>query len=491
MALSEKNIRNVFLYILPKFASYGLNLISLPILSRLLTPADFGVFTLSLAFPAIAVTVVTVGMTSSVPRYYFEYRNDPARMNAFFFSVQLYLIVMLLISASGVYFAREYLSGLIFGVAGYGGAITAAYMSTYLGTINMVYLRIYQNEERAGVYASFVTLQAVVTVLGSLLLVWQLNMSYMGMVYGSLCGAAAAFVAISIHFNRMIRISFSWEILRENMKYGLQVVPKSFSGFINRFFDKYMLNSMMSISAVGIFNIGQTIAGALDILMSNVWMSFQPVVYREVFDRPETGGEVVGKIFTTFACVTLLPLMLGILFAQEALYLIFPPEYHGAAIIIVILTTGMTSQSFGRIVSVQYAYSKRPFWIFPITLIGTGMNVVANILLIPRLGLVGAGLSTVASTTLMNVALVLVGQRLYRIQYEWKVVVRFYMVVMASVVCAAYFNTVGTIQPVMYGVKLGLIGLYLWAGARAGVITRESVAKIYNAFARKSAPDVR
>ena len=38
MALTEKNIRNIFIYAAPKFAGYGLNLITLPILTRILTP---------------------------------------------------------------------------------------------------------------------------------------------------------------------------------------------------------------------------------------------------------------------------------------------------------------------------------------------------------------------------------------------------------------------------------------------------------------------
>src|SRR3990172_6448568 len=104
MALTEKSIRNIFIYAAPKFVSYGFNLITLPILTRILTPDDFGIIALAWLFPTIAMSIFTLGLTAAVPRYYFEYRTNEEKLNALIFSSQVFLYLSLFISTFGVFF---------------------------------------------------------------------------------------------------------------------------------------------------------------------------------------------------------------------------------------------------------------------------------------------------------------------------------------------------------------------------------------------------
>ena len=88
MVLAEKHIRNIFIYIVPKFFSYGIHLITLPILTRFLTPRAFGVIALAWLFPSIAVSILSCGLAAAAQRYYFEYRNNKGKFASFVFSSQ-------------------------------------------------------------------------------------------------------------------------------------------------------------------------------------------------------------------------------------------------------------------------------------------------------------------------------------------------------------------------------------------------------------------
>jgi O-antigen/teichoic acid export membrane protein len=173
-----------------------------------------------------------------------------------------------------------------------------------------------------------------------------------------------------------------------------------------------------------------------------------------------------------------------VLFASEIVYIIAPPEYYGAMSVVVILSAGATTQIFGRYTSVQYAYTKKPFWIFPTTVVGTLFNVGVNILLIPRYGLVGAAFATVASTTIVNILLTLIGQKLYRIKYEWGIIA----MLMGTVVLTMLFMLSSTSYNlslyVVYSIKMIFISIFILLGIRAGIITKHSVRKGYNAFFR-------
>ena len=126
MSLNEKHIRNIFIYILPRFANYGINLITLPILTRLLTPEDFGRVVLAWAFPTIAVSVLTLGLVPAVQRYYFEYRKEEERLNALIFSLQVYLYTCMLIAGLGVFLFKDFISLLVIKSDKYGLAVFLA-----------------------------------------------------------------------------------------------------------------------------------------------------------------------------------------------------------------------------------------------------------------------------------------------------------------------------------------------------------------------------
>lgn len=478
MALSEKNIRNIFIYAAPKFISYGLNLITLPILTRLLTPHEFGIIALAWLFPAIAVSVFSCGITASAQRYYFEYRHHNDKFISFVFSLQVFLYVSLLASSLGVYFLKDTISGLIMGKRDFGFAVFVTFVAGYFGQIASFYLILYQNMEKAVVHSTFTVLQAFITTAAGLILVWHFKMSYMGIIYGSLLGACTVCLAMMIHFNRNLRFVFNGIILWDNIKYGLQVMPKSFSGFINRFFDKYMLNNMLSLSAVGVYNIGQTIGNALFFLMSTVWSSFQPVYYGEVFDKGQDGSVSVGRLFTMFAYITLMPILLLILFAQELVYIIAPPSYYDAIDIIIIISGGVATQVFGMYVGVQYAYSKKAYWIFPATVVGTLANVAANIVLIPKLGLIGAAVSTVATYFFINGILTLIGQKLYRIQYEWGTIASLYGTIALAAVFILYLRHIGFNNTGLYLIKLSFIIIFVYVGIQSRLITKQSIEKV-------------
>lgn len=478
MSLTENNIRNIFIYSLPKVIGYGLSFITLPILTRILTPEDFGIIILAGIFPSIAASVTTVGLTSSIQRYYFEYRKDRDKLHALIFSCQVFLSLSFVISATGVFILKNIISKLTIGNEQYGNAIFIMFLAMFLGQVINFYLILYQNMEKATIHSTFTIAQAVLNATISLLLVWYFKMSYMGMIYGTLASTSIVCLIIFYTFNRQLHYRWDKKILIENIKYGIQIMPKSFTGLINRFFDKYMLNNMLSLSAVGVYNIGQTVGNAMFYLMGTVWSSFQPVYYREVFDKGADGAGAVGRIFTIFSYITLAPVLLLVLFAQETVYLIAPASYYGAIDIIIIISGGIATQIFGMYVGVQYAYSKKAYWIFPVTIVGTAVNVIANILLIPRFGLMGAGGSIVLTYFVLNFTLTYIGQKLFRIRYEWSTVLMLLFIIFSAIVSMLYLRHIDFHGPLLYVSKLIFISLFVLIGVKSKIITRHTIKKV-------------
>lgn len=484
MALSGNNIKNIFIYALPKFIGYGLAVLTLPILTRILSPADFGVIIMSAIFPTLAAGVLTLGLPSAAQRFYFEYRRDKEKLNSLLYSAQALLYVLLLVSAPLVFLLRGRIAQWTCGSAEYGMAVFITFLSQYLGQVTIFYLNIYQNKEQAAVHSIFTILQAVIASCAGVILVWGFKMSYMGVVYGTFAGAFITCLAMLAHSNRAPRANFSRKIIIENIAYGIQVVPKSFTSFINRFFDKYMLSNMLSLSAVGIYNIAQTVANVPFYLMGTVGASFQPVYYREVFEKGKAASSSVGRIFTVFLYAAFFPILLMALFAGELIRLLAPVSYYQAIDLIIIMCAAVATQAFGVFVGVQYAYAKKAYLIFVAAVLGTVINVAANIILIPRFGLMGAVFATVASYGVLNAILAVVGQRLYRIGYQWKTVTVFYLIILCAVLVSAHLRAISCGSILEFFIKILFIMVFILAGIKAGVISKSNLKLLGDVFRR-------
>jgi len=165
--------------------------------------------------------------------------------------------------------------------------------------------------------------------------------------------------------------------------------------------------------------------------------------------------------------ITVLTLIgLGLsLFAREALTVLTPPAYHGAARIVPLIVLSylffevyyLFSFGFDLVRKTGYA----PF------IIGAGaiINFGFNLLLIPRFGMVGAAVATVLSYMLLPIIEYPIVRRLYPVPYEWGRLAKLLIISIAIYLIGVMLKT-GRLW-VDIGVGSGLIlawGLALYLG---------------------------
>jgi hypothetical protein len=74
--------------------------------------------------------------------------------------------------------------------------------------------------------------------------------------------------------------------------------------------------------------------------------------------------------------------------------------------------------------------------------------------------------------------LAIVGQRLYRIRYEWRSMIHFFLIILLAVITSLHLRTVETGAILLYGVKFFYIALFVAAGVKADIITRQSLGLV-------------
>ncbi|MBK8574363.1 MAG: oligosaccharide flippase family protein [Elusimicrobia bacterium] len=489
MEVEKKTIVNSFFYILPKFAGMAVHVITLPILTRILTPQDFGVVTMATIFPTFAVGVFSWGMPSAVQRFFFEYRKEPDRLGQFLFTCQLFLYLSLFVTAVPVFFCRNSLSRMLIGDEGYGKIFFIYYISLFLLTIFNVYLTTLQNFENAKTHSFFSIFHAVFLSALNVLLCLALK-NYTALVYASLISSFVASTLGTLYFMKHFKKSLSLAMLKESLLFGVQSIPKSFTGFVGKFFDKFMLNKSLTLQAVGVYNIGQSLGNASFSFMNAIWSSFQPPCYRQVFDQGEKASGPVGRLFSYFLFTTSCPLLAFLLFSPEIIRLLAPPTYRPAVDVIMIVLCAMSTNIFGMFVGVQFAYMKRPLYIFFVTIVGTLVNVGMNILLVPRYGLMGASVAMLGSYVTINALLTVMGQFLYKIRFEWGFVFCVYAIFMLSTASGILMRAMDASYASQLFLKIVLLSCLFFAGYHWKVATPDTLRKIVRLLKSKNSTDL-
>lgn len=489
MPMSPRAIRNIFIYLTPKILTYGLNLIILPVLTRLLTPQDFGIVALAWLFPNVAAALLMGGLPFAVPRYYFEYRHDERRLGALIFSSQVFLGVMFILSGVLVFAFRTPIAALTIGDVAYARAVPIAFMAIYLEQVMTLYQRLYQNMELAARHSTVTIAKAVIQSVASLALVAWAGVGYMGPIYGAFLGSALAVLYLTWDFGRRFLPGFRRSDLVDNIRYGLQVVPKTLSGTVTRFFDKYLLQDVASMSTVGVYAIGQQLSGTLNYLISTVWMSFQPEAMRAMFDQREAAAEEVGRLFTVFVYLCVLPVAVVVLFAEQVIAVVAPASYDAAVDVFAVLCASTVAQVFLVFVGLAFAYSGRPAFLTSMTFVSAGFNVAANLLLVRPFGVIGAASASVATQFFLATVLGVAGQRHYRVAYEWRKLLPALGVLVASVVMVLVLRRYDAAALVSYVAKTSMLIVMGGVGVRSGMLSRSSLRSVVSALRRGEESD--
>ncbi len=208
------------------------------------------------------------------------------------------------------------------------------------------------------------------------------------------------FIVFSIIFLKMFNIfkykgGLDKSLAKNLFKFSIPVVLSGVGGTVVVYTDTLVLTYFRTLAEVGIYNVvvptvmmlqffGSSIASVIFPMVSELWT-------RKKKKFLESGLEILEK----YTFVMLIPAVLVVFaFAQIILNLMFGPEYVSGALTLKILVIAILFLVMYAINSTTFSGIGRPEIATKILLQGAVINLVLNILIIPKLGIVGAALSS-------------------------------------------------------------------------------------------------
>jgi O-antigen/teichoic acid export membrane protein len=416
LKLLKAVIRDSFIYGFASILSRGLAIFLLPIYTRVMSPADYGVYDLLVTLVALANLVVALEVSQGLARYWADTSEGVARIR-FASTALLFTVVMyLLVCGLALSFAEPF-TALFTGDVAYVHAFRLGMAFIALNGVYYLVLNQFRWELRSREFAVISLGYALLTLGFVLLFCLVLELGLEGVLLAQIAATLIGLLVALWRLRSSFRPAFDIEALQKMLVFSLPLVPSGIAIFTSLYINRFALIQYASIEEVGVYGLAARIAGLITLLILGVQTALTPLVYQHAND-PETAGQIA-RLFSWFAALALLGCLgLGLL-AGELVQVFATHAYAGAAPLVVILAPAM-------LLSQMYVFApgigirKKTLYQLSVTLLAAAVSVLANWLLVPAFGMSGAAWATLLSSVVFLWGWFWVSQRLYPVPYAWR-----------------------------------------------------------------------
>ena len=380
------------LYMVAMAAPAFLSLVLVPIVTKRLTTADYGV--LDLLQQVATVTTFLLGVNFSSTLGYFYFAPDAEKSRVVSTALSGALLVGALGGSLGLVLANP-ISRLVFHSAIYVPYLRLVFAALPLGFLYDAGLAWLRAEERSLLFTGTVLLRLTIVLTGTLTLLLGLHLR-IGAVLGanimaaSICGLTVAGAAIRFHGVRLDQ-----HLFRRMWRFSMPLSLSALALFLIHFGDRFVLPHYRPFADLGIY----AVAYKLGMLLNPVQAAFEAYWTAQVYQivrRPD--AEIVFARTFTYLMLVMSVCGLGVLVGtQPALRIMTPPAYFRAAAIVPIILAAYYIRALGDFFRIVFLAKGLPTHDAACNWITASFCVTAYFVLIPRYGIQGAAVATFLS----------------------------------------------------------------------------------------------
>lgn len=340
-----------------EFVNKGIPFLLLPILTRYLTPEDYGFIATFLVFTSFFAIFIGLSGHGAVDANYFRLAKKRLAKyisNVIFVLLLSFLTLFILIFSLHQYIEEQFDIPFVWQLV----ALFVA-LSQFITLIN---LTLWVIEKKPIIYGTYQTSQTLLFATLSLFTVVGLEMNWIGHLAG-LAIAASSFGLISIfvlYTRGYLKLKLRKLYIKDFLMFGVPMVPHQLGDWLRTQGDKLLIISFIGGAATGIFSVGQQLALVMLILITSLNKALYPSLYQILSAKPDIKQkkEIVKKSYQLALGIILVGVMGFILTPFFYPYLL-GENFQSASLITQLIIIAMVFEAFYYLVVNYIFYSKQ------------------------------------------------------------------------------------------------------------------------------------
>lgn len=413
MSREEKLVKNTGILAIgiffPKLAIF----VALPILTALLSKAEYGVYDLTITMVSLVLPVATLQIQSAAFRFLLDVRDNVNEKKKIITNIYVFVFAVSFIALIVTFLILTLLRQPImirFGICFY-------YLFDIIANVNRQIIRgLLKNVDYA--------ISSIISGVGQLLLIGIMVVRLKTGLIGCLVALSVAelfsMMYLFLHgkiFNYIDVKELDKSIVSEMLSYSWPMVPNSLSQWVIHASDRIVITSFLGVEANAVYSVAYKIPSILSLAQTTFNMSWQESASIALDDSD--AGEYYSKMFTWLLnCVAgMMAVLIGL---TPLLFKLFVRgDYSAAYNQIPILFMGIFLLCLSTFWGGIFVAAKQTKAVGTTTVIAAIINVSFNLLAVRSIGLYAGSISSFLAYFIMCILRAIRIQKIIKIKYNY------------------------------------------------------------------------
>lgn len=409
------------------------NLLLLPLYTKILTPDDYGVLNIINTTFSLTWLIALMALDSAFYVYFHDKKDEQFRKSliATWFWAQITVSTFFALS---FFFFGGLFSKAFFGVDTYKPEFRLIALLLLVNLAPNIIWNWFRTLRRVHSTAVFTLIQSGLIIGLNIFFIAILRWGIKGFFWAQIIGGFVMSIAAFYILRNTIRPSlFNRGVLKKMLHYSLPLIPTALAAWGLSSAGGYFVQAYNGKTEVGLYQTGVTISGIMAFVVSAFTQAWGPFA---ISIKDEEGAkEFYAKIFIVYISIIGLLASIVALFTPEILRLITQPAYYGAHWVasILVFYPLLTGLNYIGSIGMNIQKNMRQFAIASI--FGSIINVGLYIIGAKYLGKEGCALASLISNAGIVAYVFYAAQKIYFIPFNFKkgVMVLFFCIVSSFV----------------------------------------------------------
>jgi O-antigen/teichoic acid export membrane protein len=392
--------RNIFTTIMARVLVTGLALVSSMMIARILGPENRGLLALILLLPEFANSVGLLGFDQA--NTVFAGLEPQSGRKLVWHSVPLAAIIGGLVLIGGVIYAKLGAPGL--------PDLRRVPSSLYLislATVPFVFLTecwgsIIRGTNRIGTTNLLEVGRKVASLAIVLLFIAVMNFQVKGAVWADWIQNFTSVIIIGAmlwKFKLLGKPTFEWDLFRRTCRFALPAYASTILGFLNYRVDQIFVAAMLPAEQLGYYVLAVGLAERLWMPTGAVANALLP----HLTNSPDGAPGVSATIARHFVILTGLACGVVFIFSNFIVKLLYSSQFLGAISPLRWILPGVMTLTMAKVLVAELLARKRADYNVRAASVAAALNIIGNLVLIPKMGISGAALASTVSYTVLSI----------------------------------------------------------------------------------------
>ena len=427
--------RNVIIYGIGGVLSQAAGLITLPLMTRQLSSLEYGTIEVITALTGYFNLLIGLNMMTGLYRFFFEAKDDEDRKKMVSTTFLFVGLCGVLVILSAFLFGRQF-SLSQFGDTEHAGLIRLAFTALVPVAVYVYSLNLLRLQNKALPYMIIALTVSLIYMGCIILFLAVLKVGIPGYYYSQIISNTIGTV-IALYLSRdLLSPRFSLKWFKRLARYSFPLVPGTLFGWSLSANNRMFLNASTTPVQVAYYGLANKATIVITLATQAFCNAWEPTMY-SLLNKEEKIKRTLPSMLSlyTFGALSICTLVMTI--AREIFLFLAPPEYLAGIGLLGIMQLRWLFTMGVYVIDPGTAKSGKTYWVSIMLGLAVLVNLGANAVLTPRLGLYGAVISELLGYVTAMCGRWIVSDRLFPVNWD----LRYFILMIVLYGAAAYGQT--------------------------------------------------